>query len=456
MRRAAARRYASGREPVTGRFPGADLASRRPGGPARRALVPASDASPAHVCLAGRAPTRDPAQTRRVAADDETNVPPSGRAEWADESLPGVGDVAAGLPLPPATAGQDAGDVAGLGVLVADRDAAVAARLTGLLREAGAGDVAHRGDQEAFLQAVRSEPERWHVVLWHEDLEPDARRRLGLLNTWQREFPRTAVVLTTDALTSASTLTALRGGAVEIVSRTASGAELAAVVRHAHEAHRLRHAPAGHPEPPRMLVVGAHPDDGEIGAGGLIHRRVRDGWEITMLAMSHGSFGGDPDRRVEEARRAAAVLGASFRLEDFPDGHITDETETVQAIERTVADVSPDVVLVHSEHDTHQDHRAVHRATLVASRRVPRIACYQSPSATVEFRPNRFIGLREADVEAKLDAIRAHRSQADTRAYLDEDLILSTARYWGRFTGDVYVEPLEVVRYSAELERSLV
>jgi LmbE family N-acetylglucosaminyl deacetylase len=339
---------------------------------------------------------------------------------------------------------------------VADRDAAVGARLAGLLREAGVGDAAHCEDQETFLRMLRSQPARWQVALWHEDLEPDARRRLGLLNTWQREFPGTAMVLTTDALTSASTLTALRGGAAEIVPRTAPAAELAAVVRHAHEAHRLRHAPPGHPEPPRMLVVGAHPDDGEIGAGGLIHRRVRDGWEITMLAMSHGSFGGDPDRRAEEARRAAAALGASFRMEDFPDGHITDATETVQAIERTVADVAPDVVLVHSEHDTHQDHRAVHRATLVAARRVPRVACYQSPSATVEFRPNRFIGLREADVEAKLDAIRAHRSQADTRAYLDEDLIRSTARYWGRFTGDAYVEPLEVVRYSAELERSLV
>ncbi|MFC7893334.1 ATP-grasp domain-containing protein [Streptomyces sp. NPDC057381] len=281
-----------------------------------------------------------------MAADGETNVPPSGGAGGTDQSPPGAGDATAGLPLPPATGGRDTEGVAGLGVLVADRDGAVATRLAGLLREAGAGDVAHCADQETFLQAVRSDPARWHVALWHEDLEPDTRRRLGLLNTWQREFPGTAVVLTTDALTSASTLTALRGGAAEIVPRSASGAELAAVVRHAHEAHRLRHAPAGHPEPPRMLVVGAHPDDGEIGAGGLIHRRVRDGWEITMLAMSHGSFGGDPGRRVEEARRAAAMLGASFHLEDFPDGHITDATETVQAIERTVSEVSPDVVLV--------------------------------------------------------------------------------------------------------------
>ncbi|MFC7981566.1 hypothetical protein [Streptomyces sp. NPDC057336] len=103
-----------------------------------------------------------------MAADDETNVPPSGGAGGTDQSPPGAGDATAGLPLPPATGGRDTEGVAGLGVLVADRDGAVATRLAGLLREAGAGDVAHCADQETFLQAVRSDPARWHVALWHE------------------------------------------------------------------------------------------------------------------------------------------------------------------------------------------------------------------------------------------------------------------------------------------------
>jgi hypothetical protein len=144
-----------------------------------------------------------------------------------------------------------------------------------------------------------------HVALWHEALEPDPVQRLGLLGTWVREFPDTAVVLTADRLTPPYTLTALRGGASEIVRRSADGDELATVVRHAHRTHAARHGGA-QGQRPRMLVVGAHPDDAEIGVGGLIHRRLRDGWDITVLVMSHGSFGGNPDRRSDEARHAAA------------------------------------------------------------------------------------------------------------------------------------------------------
>lgn len=356
-------------------------------------------------------------------------------------------------PPPPGEA-TTAPHVRGLRVIVAMDDSSNALRVKGLLKEQGAVEVAVVAGAEEF-RSVLSDASRWHVALWDERLEPDPVRLTGMLDTWRREFPRTAVVLAVDVLTPESTLTALRGGATDIVRREESGPALVGVVRHAHNARDALSPDAGRAAP-RMLVVGAHPDDGEIGAGGIVHRRVRDGWQVSMLAMSHGSGGGDPALRAEEARRAAAVLGAEFFLEDFPDGHIPDETETVQAIERVIERIVPDVVLVHALEDTHQDHRAVHRATLVAARRVPRISCYQSPSATVDYSPNRFIGLTEADIEAKLAAIAVHGSQASTRAYLDAELIRSTARYWGRFTGDTFAEPLRVMRYNAETRRSLV
>ncbi|WP_327654054.1 PIG-L deacetylase family protein [Streptomyces sp. NBC_00483] len=195
-----------------------------------------------------------------------------------------------------------------------------------------------------------------------------------------------------------------------------------------------------------MLVVDAHPDDVEIGAGGTIHRRADEGWDVTILTLSHGAGGGDPDERRGEAYRAARAMGARLVMEDLSDGSISDDSHTVRTIERTVAETRPDVVLVHSDSDTHQDHRAVHRATPVACRRVPRVACYQSPSATVAYRPNRFVGLRASDLEAKLSAINEHHSQAASRWYLEEDLLRSTARYWGRFSQARYAEPLEVIR----------
>ncbi|SDP33440.1 N-acetylglucosaminyl deacetylase, LmbE family [Actinopolyspora xinjiangensis] len=340
----------------------------------------------------------------------------------------------------------------GLRIVVADHDVGLRRRTAELLREYGAREVVEAGDREKFRTVLRTRPRaesRWHVALWDRELEPDPEGLAEFLNTCRHEFPGTAFVLTTDEISTTSAVSALRGRASEIVTRQASGAELAETVLRALRDRQQDHEETrGGREPFRMLVVGAHPDDAEIGAGGTIHRRVRAGWEVTVLTMSHGAVGGDPDERVREAHAAINSLGATLLLEDLPDGAILDDVETVRRIERAVRRVQPDVVLVHSENDTHQDHRAVYRATVSAARGVERFACYQSPSATVEFAPNRFAGLREEDLEAKLASIHTHGSQASRRAYPREDLLRATARYWSRFTREHYAEPLELLRVS--------
>ncbi len=95
----------------------------------------------------------------------------------------------------------------------------------------------------------------------------------------------------------------------------------------------------------------------------------------------------------------------------------------------------------------HQDHRNVHRASLVAARKVPQVFCYQAPSTTVDFHPTRFVAIDEY-LERKLEVIQAYTSQVKIRDYLDEELLRATARYWARFSQARYVEPLEVVRDS--------
>ncbi|GAB3544980.1 LmbE family N-acetylglucosaminyl deacetylase [Actinopolyspora lacussalsi] len=358
---------------------------------------------------------------------------------------------------PPATAAEsrDESPLAGLRVVVADHDVGLRRRTAELLREYGALEVVETDDRERFRTVLRTRPRAesgWHVALWDRELESDPGGLAEFLNACGHEFPGTAFVLTTDEVSTTAAVAAPRGRASEIVTRRASGSELAETVLRAfrdrqqdREEGRAESGESGADRKPfRMLVVGAHPDDAEIGAGGTIHRRVQAGWEVTVLTMSHGAVGGDPDERVAEAHEAVNSLGATLMLEDLPDGGILDNGETVRRIERVVRRVRPDVVLVHSENDTHQDHRAVYRATVSAARGVERFACYQSPSATVDFAPNRFAGLRETDLEAKLTSIHTHGSQARTRAYPRDDLLRATARYWSRFTREYYAEPLEL------------
>ena len=132
-------------------------------------------------------------------------------------------------------------------------------------------------------------------------------------------------------------------------------------------------------------------------------------------------------------------------MANLRDTHITDGAETISIIEAAIRDLHPTHVYTHSLEDTHQDHRAVHAASLVAARGVPNVYCYQTPSSTVEFKPHRFVDITH-HIEQKIALIGAYKSQVDRMESIQPDVIVSTARYWGRFAGYVLAEPLRIVR----------
>jgi LmbE family N-acetylglucosaminyl deacetylase len=107
---------------------------------------------------------------------------------------------------------------------------------------------------------------------------------------------------------------------------------------------------------------------------------------------------------------------------------------------------TPTVVYVHSPHHNHQDHCAVHAATLSGARAVPTLMAYQSPSANDQFRPTAFVPI-DAVMSRKLEVLAHHQSQAE-RGYLEAEAVTSTARYWTRhLAGQArYAEPFELVR----------
>jgi len=203
----------------------------------------------------------------------------------------------------------------------------------------------------------------------------------------------------------------------------------------------------------RVLAVGAHPDDVEIGAGGALLAHRASGDSVTVLTLSGGARGGDATTRRREAEAAAAILRARLILEDLEDTGIREGDPTTSIIERVVSDIRPTIVYTHSVNDIHQDHRNTHSATMVAARSVPYVLCFQSPSSTIAFRPSRFVSI-EHTLDRKMDAIGAFASQASTREYLDDSLLRASARYWARFGGGTAVEPFEVVRDRSRSERT--
>jgi LmbE family N-acetylglucosaminyl deacetylase len=195
----------------------------------------------------------------------------------------------------------------------------------------------------------------------------------------------------------------------------------------------------------RVLAIGAHPDDVELGCGGALAKHQSRGDLLHILTLSLGAAGGDVNVRATEAQRAADLLGARLEFGNLRDAHISESTETIEIIQAAIRELRPTHVYTHSLEDTHQDHRAVHTASMVAARGVPNVYCYQSPSSTVEFSPNRFVDITDF-IKAKLGAIGAYKSQIERSTMLQDDVILATARYWGRYAGHVMAEPMRIVR----------
>jgi LmbE family N-acetylglucosaminyl deacetylase/CheY-like chemotaxis protein len=333
-------------------------------------------------------------------------------------------------------AGPDAGAAR---ILLVEDDQDAASFVLYVLRRGGY-EVTHTADPAVALGLIGSVS--FDLVL--TDVEMPGMTGLELLESVRQTVPGLPVAVLTAHVTVDNAVTALRQGADEFLEKPLLPDKLKATVAELVAKGRAQRR-AGHQV---VLAIGAHPDDVEIGAAGALATHRGLGHEVAILTMSRGSRGGAEDARVEEAEEAARVLGAGLYLEDLDDTRISEGDPTIGIISRVVAKVQPSVIYTHSLNDVHQDHRNTHRAAMVAARGVGSVFCFQSPSATVQFQPTRFVSIDE-QLERKLQAISAFSSQTAVRAYLEPDLIESTARYWSRFGEGRYAEAFEVMRDGA-------
>ncbi len=329
----------------------------------------------------------------------------------------------------------------GAGRILLVEDDPITARFTAhVLTNRGGFEVSHAAEPAEALALAKAET--WDLVL--TDVEMPGMTGIELLTELRKVSPHLPVVVVTAFPSFDRAVQALRSQADEFLEKpvppdklieTASTLVAKGRARQAH--HRS------------VLAVGAHPDDVEIGAAGalLLHRAAGD--TVSILTLCRGARGGSQDARAEEARRAADIIGATLFLDDLPDTKISEGDPTIGVIAGVVEQVQPAVIYTHSLHDVHQDHRNTHRAAMVAGRGIGRVYCWQSPSATVDFRPSRFVAIDE-QVERKLAAIEQFGSQVEIRTYLAPDLISATARYWSRFGDGRYAEAFEVIREAAE------
>jgi len=191
-----------------------------------------------------------------------------------------------------------------------------------------------------------------------------------------------------------------------------------------------------------ILIVGAHPDDIDFGAGGLssLSAKMNAGFSVSWLVMTRGEAGGDPKTRVKEQERSAKLCGVdiSERSYQFQDTRLAEAgVRLIDVIEQAISDIEVVDLFLPFPEDIHQDHRALSVAGLVAGRWTDSIFFYESFRTGSEFSPTIFLVLSDKDVENKGAMLNCHKSQLKPVGSFDDIIAASkaTARFRGRQAG---------------------
>lgn len=179
----------------------------------------------------------------------------------------------------------------------------------------------------------------------------------------------------------------------------------------------------------RVVMIGAHPDDIEIGAGGLL-LTLPERTSVHYLVLT-----GEPARR-EEARAAAHTFGAhtdlTFQAEGLPDGRLPEHVAAVKDVLGALAAQStPGLVLTPSDDDRHQDHRLLGVMAPTVFRGATHLQ-YEIPKWDGDLRRrNLYLPMADEVARRKVDLLNAAYPSQHGRDWWDDEMFLGLARLRG-------------------------
>lgn len=192
--------------------------------------------------------------------------------------------------------------------------------------------------------------------------------------------------------------------------------------------------------PLKILCLGAHCDDIEIGCGGTILRLVDT---IPDLEIRWVVFTGSSIRQGEARRAARAILGERHRIDlhGFRESFLPQQWGAVkEQFERIKTEFQPSLVFTHMKDDAHQDHRVVSELTWNTFRDHT-IVEYEIPKYEGDLgNPNLFIPLSPALAERKVEIVTGCFASQQARAWFSPDTFLATLRLRGVGCNATYAE----------------
>lgn len=183
----------------------------------------------------------------------------------------------------------------------------------------------------------------------------------------------------------------------------------------------------------RVLCLGAHADDIEIGAGGTILGLIAAGVELEVFWCVMSAT---PERATETRLAAAAFLegavSATVEVCGFEDSYFPSQSREIKTFMLSLRDrVEPDVIFTHSRHDAHQDHRELNKLTMNIFRD-HFVLEYEIPKWDGDItQRNAYVPLQPGVIDRKIDLLMAHFATQRSKDWFDADVFRGLARMRG-------------------------
>jgi LmbE family N-acetylglucosaminyl deacetylase len=187
-------------------------------------------------------------------------------------------------------------------------------------------------------------------------------------------------------------------------------------------------APSGGPL--SVLAIGAHPDDIEIGAGGLLLSLAG-----SRLAARYVVLTGTAERHQEARAAAHAFLpGADLAIDlfDLPEGRLPAAwAEVKEILEKVAQSCSPDLIIAPSPDDAHQDHRIIGEILPTVFRDQLSLG-YEIPKWDGDLsRPSMYVPLSDDTAQHKVELLHKCFPSQRGRDWWDDEVFLGLTRLRG-------------------------
>jgi len=204
----------------------------------------------------------------------------------------------------------------------------------------------------------------------------------------------------------------------------------------------------------RVLFLGAHPDDIELGCGALLHHIVRQ-TEVLCVTLSDNQKNPELQNVRAEHYESMAVLGVpkekitlgSFTTRVFQDSR----QDILEFFLKLRKDFSPDLIFVHSRQDVHQDHLTMTDEALRAFRGIT-VLGFDVVRSSYGFFPHFLVEVTEEDVNKKMEALSKYGTYRD-RYYFNSELTRSIMVRHGALAERPFAEGFDILRIVGEFCR---